>query len=132
MANEDIPEPLSVEQLSEYNSLQQRTRQARLALTTSSVNAMTAPMAANASTGSSHKQKLEEKRNALQLDKSCIISKKDSSSSDKKDDLVTIVTITPQNNNDNSDMIENQNNTNHDMTQSGGGSREEIEILAHL
>ncbi|XP_075166501.1 uncharacterized protein LOC142238680 [Haematobia irritans] len=157
LANEDIPEPLSVEQLSEYNTLQQRTMQRRLSstpatqlsltastLTTTSaattIPAMTSTNSKSSSSGGgevlSSKTLTEEKRNSLQLDRNCIISQRDTSS-DKKDDLVTIVTITPpqttatDNNNAAAvDTVESQNTTNLDMSQSG--SREQLEILAHL
>ncbi|XP_065368857.1 probable serine/threonine-protein kinase DDB_G0282963 [Calliphora vicina] len=110
LANEDIPEPLSVEQLSEYNSLQQRC---------------------NTNPSHGNGQKSEQKRNSVQLDTNILISKTDTNlnnlNSDKKDDLVTIVTITPQNN-DNLEASENRNNNENNGTE----SREQIEILAHL
>ncbi|TMW45750.1 hypothetical protein DOY81_009170, partial [Sarcophaga bullata] len=91
LANEDIPEPLSVDQLSEYNSLQQRT------LNTSNVNS----------------QKLEQKRNSIQLDSPDLVTKSEVNlnhlNSEKKNDLVTIVTITP-NSNDIMEVHENRNN----------------------
>lgn len=145
LANEDIPEPLSVEQLSEYNTLQQRTMQARLSSTpngpamTTTTAAATTPLAGNATSisggGSGHSSKAQkdEKRNSLQLDSNCIISQRESSSSsDKKDDLVTIVTITPQSAAEHTAAatVESQNSTNLEMAQSD--SREQIEILAHL
>ncbi|XP_061390532.1 uncharacterized protein LOC133325828 [Musca vetustissima] len=130
LANEDIPEPLSVEQLSEYNTLQQRTVQARLG--TSSANNTITTSATTTTINGQSKSQSEEKRNSLQLDQNCIITKRESSSGgDKKDDLVTIVTITPQNEIDtNTNTVECQNSTNLEVTQSG--SREQIEILAHL
>ncbi|XP_073845485.1 uncharacterized protein [Musca autumnalis] len=138
LANEDIPEPLSVEQLSEYNTLQQRTIQTRLGTsTTTSANNNTTTTSTTVNTttmvsgvGSA---KSEEKRNSLQLDTNCIITRRDSSTGgDKKDDLVTIVTITPKNEIDtNSNNVESQNSTNLEVTQQSG-SREQIEILAHL
>lgn len=145
LANEDIPEPLSVEQLSEYNTLQQRTMQARLSSTpnvpamTTTTAAATTPLAGNGTSisggGSGHSSKAQkdEKRNSLQLDSNCIISQRESSSSsDKKDDLVTIVTITPQSAAEHTAAatVESQNSTNLEMAQSD--SREQIEILAHL
>ncbi|XP_059225002.1 uncharacterized protein LOC106080903 [Stomoxys calcitrans] len=152
LANEDIPEPLSVEQLSEYNTLQQRTMQRRLSsapagatttlattttTTTTTAAVISSSIAANngrANSDTHCKHLKEEKRNSLQLDKNCIISQRESSSSsDKKDDLVTIVTITPQttDNNNAADTVESHNTTNLDRSQSSG-SREQIEILAHL
>uniref|UniRef100_A0A1I8M7G1 Uncharacterized protein n=1 Tax=Musca domestica TaxID=7370 RepID=A0A1I8M7G1_MUSDO len=139
LANEDIPEPLSVEQLSEYNTLQQRTIQARLGTslannttTTTSATVNSTTMVNGGGVGSNTKSQSEEKRNSIQLEQNCIITKRESSSGgDKKDDLVTIVTITPQNEIDSSqNMVESQNSTNLEVTQSG--SREQIEILAHL
>ena len=119
LANEDIPEPLSVDQLSEYNSLQQRT------LNTSNAN----------------NQKSEQKRNSIQLDSPDLVTKSEVNlnhlNSDKKNDLVTIVTIMP-NSNDIIEVHENRNNisngegnVNEDLGRNSE-SREQIEILAHL
>ncbi|XP_037815833.1 uncharacterized protein LOC119606400, partial [Lucilia sericata] len=112
LANEDIPEPLSVEQLSEYNSLQQRCN----------------------NNNGGNAQKTEQKRNSVQMDTNILISKTDTNlnnlNSDKKDDLVTIVTITPQNN-ENLEANENRNNNENNVIV-GTESREQIEILAHL
>lgn len=128
LANEDIPEPLSVEQLSEYSSLQQRAINSR---------ALANANSSNQQQQKRHNDKLNSKVKKSNKNEQLMIGGRtaaadeavvggevqdsvniinqvasDSNVMDKKDDLVTIVTITPQNENCLlSENIENSFNT---------------------